>query len=157
MKKFLLLTAIACTAAVSAVAPAMAGTSTGTITIGAGTAALCTAPTATSVALGNYDGTAAVSGTTSVVFRCTNTTLATVTLLSNSVGGTNLAGKLSDAVTPTSTPINYTFSGDGLTAQGTGLSAAINDISTPVTVNVAGGQNPAPGTYSDTIKITVTY
>jgi spore coat protein U-like protein len=155
MKKFLLLTAIACTAAVSAVAPAMAGTSTGTITIGASTAALCTAPVTAPVALGNYDGTTAVGPiAASVVFRCTNTTKGTVTLTSASTGAIN--GGTLNTLVPNLTPITYSFTGDGLFATGTGLTAG-NDISTPVTVSIAAGQNPIPATYADTINVTVTY
>ncbi len=155
MKKFLLLTAIACTASLAAVAPAMAqSTTTGTITVGAGTAALCTAPTAVSVALGNYNGTGVATGSTDVTFRCTATTPATVTLLSASAGGTTTGGKLSSPAG--TTPINYTFTGNNTPVTGTGLSAG-QDITVPVGVNVAAGQNPAPATYEDTINVTVTY
>jgi spore coat protein U-like protein len=154
MRNLLALTAFVATATLAAVAPAMAGTTSGTLTVGAGTAALCTAPTATTIALGNYDGTATKTGTSSIVFRCTNTTTGTVTLQSASAGGTSTTGKLSDPAT--TTPIDYAFTGDGATATGTGLTTG-NNISTSVGVNVLAGQNPAPGTYEDTINITVTY
>jgi spore coat protein U-like protein len=154
MKKFLALTAFVATATLAAVAPAMAGTQTGTVTVGASTAAFCTQPTTQTIALGNYDGRLPATGSSAVTFRCTTSTPATVTLLSASTGGTNAAGQLTDLAT--STPINYTFTGDGATRTGTGLTTG-NDISTSVGVTVAAGQNPAPGTYSDTINVTVTY
>jgi spore coat protein U-like protein len=150
MKNILALTVLSVAATFAAVAPAMANT----ITVGASTAALCTAPAAVTVALGNYNGlTAAAPQTANVVFQCTNTTPATVTLESVSTASAT-GGDLTDAAT--ATPIAYTFSGDGTVVTGTGLTAG-NDLTVPVVVDIAAGQNPAPGTYSDTINVTVTY
>jgi spore coat protein U-like protein len=156
MRNFLALTAFVATATLAAVAPAMAGTTNGTINVGATTLASCTAPSAVAIALGNYDGTALVTGTTNVVFKCTNTSTGTVTLLSASATGTATGGTLSGGTT---TPIAYTFTGNNtVSPQGNGLAGAAADISVPVTATIAAGENPIPSlTYADIINVTVTY
>jgi spore coat protein U-like protein len=157
MKKFLLLTAIASAAAVAAVAPAMAVPNaspvTGTFSVGSVTTKSCNPPVASNISSGEYDGTAAVAGATNIVFKCTNTTNATVTLLSTNTPG-NATGKLKDGANN----IDYTFTGDNTPKTGLGLVlGAATDLTVPVTTNIPAGQNPPPGTYTDVINITVSY
>lgn len=148
------MTAIACTAAVSAVAPVMAQTTTGSITIGATTAKSCTAPAAVTVGLGLYDGTAAVNSTANVVFKCTKTTPAIVTFVSGSTTANN-GGEL--AGPNPATPILYSFTGNGTGVVGNGINTAAANLSVPVVITVAGDQAPAPGAYADTVAVTVSY
>ena len=155
MKKILLLSAIAGISASLAAAPAMAGTSSGIVTVGATTTAVCTAPGATTVSLGSYDGTTAiVNATNNITFKCTNTTPATVTFASAS---TNSAGSGNLTNPTTSTPIIYTFTGDGTIVTGAGVSGAAASLTVAAPISVAADQDPAPGSYSDTIAVTVTY
>jgi spore coat protein U-like protein len=152
MKKFLLLTAIASVASVAAVAPAMAQSVTSSFTVGAGAPKSCTTPSALNVGLGNYDGTAAVTQNNTITFKCTNTTPATVTLLSTNAPS-NTGGNLKNGANT----IAYTMTGNGSTATGSGITAGAAAISVLSAVTVAAGQNPVPGAYSDTVSITVTY
>ena len=163
MKKILLLSTIAGVAAsVAAVTPAMAQTAPittntttpGTITVSATTLPLCTAPGNLTVPLGQYNGTTTVTSTNNILFKCTNGTVGTVALTSASTSS-NTSGNL---VAPGSTtPIAYTFTGNGGSGVGTGLTASASNISIPSVITVAPGQNPTPGSYLDTIAVTVSY
>jgi spore coat protein U-like protein len=159
MKKFLLLTAIASVASVAAVAPAMAvDTLPGTITVNAGTAASCTQPSNVTVSLGNYNGTAAVAATAATVsFKCTLGTPATVAFssvsTSSATGGTLLGGNASLPATP----IAYTYTTNVPVTVGTGLIPAATALTATASVAIAAGQNPTVGSYTDDIKVTVSY
>jgi spore coat protein U-like protein len=156
MKKFLLLTAIACTATVSAVAPAMSQTITaaGSIGVTSGVLASCTAPTAVAATVAGYDGTAVKTATSAITFKCTKSTVGTVKLKSastnSSTGGTLSAGVPGETLT-------YTVSGDGVTRTGAGLSVAQPDLSVTSTISVAAEQDVVPGAYTDTVAVTVSY
>lgn len=156
MKKFLLLTAIASVASVAAVAPAMADTTTGNFQVNATTVKSCTAPSASTVTISSYDGTAAVAGTTNVVFKCTNSTSATVTLRPANAVAVGTTGTLKNSGAGVTTPITYTLATTNATQLGTGLSGA-TDITVPVTVTADANQNPIPAIYSDIVGVTVTY
>ena len=161
MKKILLLSTIAGIAAsVAAVAPAMSlpvnTTTAGTINVSATTLPLCTAPGNINVALGQYNGTTTIAATNNILFKCTSGTTGTVTLTSaNATTNPNTSGNL---VSPAgTTPIAYTFTGNGSSGIGTGLTASASNISIPSVISVPTGQNPIPGSYSDTISVTVSY
>ena len=162
MKKILLLSTIAGVAAsVAAVTPAMSSqtaptntTTPSTINVSATTVPLCTAPGNATIALGQYNGISTITAPNNVVFKCTNGTVGTVTLTSASTSQ-NDSGKL---VSPAgTTPIAYTFTGNGSSGIGTGLTASASNISIPSVISVAAGLNPIPGNYSDTIAVTVSY
>jgi spore coat protein U-like protein len=154
MKKFLLLTAIASVASVATVAPVIAQTTTGTTTVTTTALKSCTAPATANIGLPNYNGTAAVTATQNIVFKCTNTTPAQVTLLSTN-NPAAATGKLKDGV---GNLIDYSFTGDGTNVVGLGVTlVAATDLIVPLVANVAAGQNPVPNTYTDVINITVTY
>jgi spore coat protein U-like protein len=140
----------------SGMTSAMAGTKRGTVTVGASTMAVCTAPGTYNITLGNYNGTLAVTGSAGIMFKCTKTTPFTITLKPNQgrVGSTN--GTLN--TTPVNaTPIAYTLDTDIFTGTGNGLSLSGAQVGGTPNVTVAAGQSPIPGTYSDIITIEVTY
>jgi hypothetical protein len=151
MKKFLLLTAIACTAAVSAVAPAMADvTPAGNVTVNTTVVKSCSTPSATTATVSGYDGTATVTATSTITFKCTKNTQGTVVL-------------------GAPTPLTATTTLDSLTATvafppaetgirtGAGLSTGAATLSVPSTVTVALGQDVEPAAYVGTIPVTVSY
>ena len=155
MKKILLLSTIAGIAAsVAAVTPAMAQTATGSFTVNSTTTKLCTTPLAANISLGEYNGTTVATATTPIVFKCTATTPATVTLAAGN--GSATAGIL----TPSGggTPINYTLGVTDGSVIGLGLTTGTaTDLTATGTVSVAANQNPTPGSYTDTVNVTVTY
>ena len=161
MKKILLLSTIAGVAAsVAAVTPAMSSqtptntTAPSNITVSATTLPLCTAPGNINVPLGQYNGTTTITATNNILFKCTNGTTGTVALTSASTSNNTNGILVSPAGT---TPIVYTFTGNGSSGVGTGLTASASNISIPSVISVPIGQNPAPGNYSDTISVTVSY
>lgn len=134
----------------------MAGAATGNITIGAGTAPLCTAPSSSTIALGNYNGTAAVTGNASILFKCTKTTPFTIELKPNQGRLTSTNGTLNTSP-PNATPVAYTLDTDTFTGTGNGLGISASQVGGTPNVTVAAGQSPIPGRYSDIITILVTY
>ena len=154
MKKFLLLTAIASVASVAAVAPVMAQSAISTITVNAATTKACLAPAAITVALGEYNGTAAITNTGAISFKCTNTTPATVVLTSASTA-LNGSGELRN--TAGTTPIAYSFTGNNTTVVGSGLGTTASFINAAYGIAVAADQNPVPASYTDTINVSVNY
>jgi spore coat protein U-like protein len=156
MKKFLLLTAIASATSVAAVAPAMANEippAGGVVTVNATTTKFCTTPSNITVSLGEYNGTAAVGPNPGAVnFRCTNTTPATVVFSSASTASAT-GGKLLNGANN----IVYTYTTAGTSVIGTGLATAANDLTSTANISIAAGQNPVPGSYSDTINVSVNY
>jgi spore coat protein U-like protein len=161
VKKLLISTLVGISATVAAVAPAMAqtATATGNINVSSTTTKLCTDPVAAPLNLGEYNGTVAVSGSSNVTFKCTNTTPATVTISTISSGAASgTAGKLTATNGITNTPIDYTMSiTSGGSQTGAGLGTSVPDLITVVGFNVPANQNPVPGPYSDTVSVTVTY
>jgi spore coat protein U-like protein len=139
----------------SGMTSAMAGTTTGTITVGATTAAACTPPGTYTIALGNYNGISPVTGSANIVFKCTKSTAFTIKLKPNG-GVASTSGSLKTSPANT-TPILYTLDSDTFTGNGNGLAVSAANIGATSNVTVAAGQNPIPGSYSDTITIEVTY
>jgi hypothetical protein len=167
MKKFLLLTAIACTATLAAVAPAMAdGPSSGSTTtetessginVIAAVSKSCTKPTVeTPSTVTAYNGTADKTDDSIITFRCTKGTSGTVKLKTLSTGASN-GGTLGAA--GTTDKLVYTLTGDGTVKLGKGLTAIpANDLSTTATVKVAAGQDVTAGfTYTDTINVSISH
>jgi spore coat protein U-like protein len=154
MKKFLLLTAIACTATVSAVAPAMADvTPAASIAVSTTVAKSCTTPTALAATVNGYDGTAVQTATSTIEFKCTKNTVATVNLKSastNSADGGSLSAGGADTLI-------YSLTGNGVERTGTGLSVGQPFLSTSAVVTVAADQDVEPAAYTDTVSVTVSY
>ncbi len=156
--------ALAVIAGVSAVgySAAQAATATATLSVSASIAGACTVGSA-ALSFGAYSPAAASTANSTVTVTCTNGTNATVSLnqgnnnnrvpsagtraLNN--GATNFLGYeiysdngLSTVWNTTNTqPIASTGSAISLTAYG----------------RIAAGQNPATGSYNDTVTITVTF
>jgi spore coat protein U-like protein len=162
MKKFLLLTAIACAATLSAVAPAMAddaATTTSTdLLVTASVTKSCSKPTVdTPSTISGYNGLDDVSDNSTITFRCTKGTKGTVKLTSVSTSKPD-GGKLS--ADGTTDQLTYTLTGDGEFRTGNGLTPTIatNNLTTPARVTVAKGQDVTAGKiYTDTIKITISH
>jgi spore coat protein U-like protein len=169
MKKFLLLTAIACTAAVSAVAPAMAGdddaarvgggSGSGTVTtesvnlvINAEVLKFCSTPTVADAPsnVTGYDGREDKTDTSKINFRCTKGTSGTVKLSKTS-------GQL--VASGTSDKLNYSVSlGNTGVQVGRGLTNPGTLLESTATVTVPKNQDVTAGkTYSDTIGISISY
>jgi spore coat protein U-like protein len=147
MKKFLLLTAIASVASVAAVAPAMADVTTaGTFTLGATTTKLCIAPSASNIALGEYNGTVAVTGTTTIKYKCTNSTPSTLTITSAN------GGLLKDGAN------SFAYTGSAAApGNGFGVNASAANVTSVYTATVAADLAPVPGNYTDTLSVVVNY
>jgi spore coat protein U-like protein len=138
--------------AILAGSPAQANT----IVVGASTAPLCTAPGNYNIALGNYNGISPLTGNATIAFKCTKTTPFTIKLSPNSGAIPSVNGTLN--TTPANnTPIAYTLDSATFTGTGNGLTVSAATVGAIPNVNVAAGQNPIPGSYSDTINIVVTY
>jgi spore coat protein U-like protein len=131
-------------------------TTTGTISIGASTTPKCTAPGNYNIALGPYNGIAAVTGNAVITFKCTKNTPFTIKLNPNSGAVASTSGTLNTSPVNL-TPIAYTIDTDTFTGTGNGLALSAATVGGTPNVTVAAGQNPIPGTYSDTINIVVTY
>jgi spore coat protein U-like protein len=143
--------------AILAGSPARANPTTGTISMVANVDKSCTPPGNYIIALGNYDGRVPISLGTTVKFKCTKNTEYTVRLRTNNGTGTSADGKL-NTKPPNDTPILYVLTpGATFKGIGNGVSAGADNISINPLVNVAAGQNPKPGSYSDTINIEISY
>ncbi len=153
MKKFLALTVLVAAASVAAVAPAMADTKGGSFNVNTRVERNCTNPSAANIGLPNYDGTAAVTGSTTVKYKCTNGTDATLTLKSKST--TTLgSGNLKDG---NGNSIPYTFDNSTTNATGDGVTSTGTVLGTKTTITVPAGVNPPAGSFSDDIDALVTY
>ncbi len=142
-------------------ASAQGSTATTTIAISATVQATCTV-SAVALAFGTYTGTA-LAGTTTISVQCTNTTPynvgidqgggtgATVTTRIMTNGGATLSYSLYTNVTHTSVWGN-TIGTNTVTGTGNGAVQALT-----VYGLVNGTQFPTPGSYTDTVNVTVTY
>jgi spore coat protein U-like protein len=154
----------------AASAPAFAaGTKTTTMGVSAAVAGNCVV-SASNLAFGPYDGSAALTGSAPIVVRCTNGTVYDVLLSTG--GGTYTQRLLSDGGTNTLQYNLYTTSGattvwgDGATSSsgkvtwtGTGLSSngAYTHTVHGVLPNSTANQDAPVGNYSDSITVTVNY
>lgn len=123
-----------------------------TITVNASVAAVCKFNTTASTVALTVDPTTAttVSGTDNVLYRCTNGTAPTFTLTSSSTSSTSSGNLIQGAES-----IPYTFTSTSGVA-GSGMGAG-NDKTLGVTVSVdqTTAAGVTPGTYSDTIVVSV--
>ena len=123
-----------------------------TITVNASAATVCKFTTTASTVNLTVDPTASttVTGTDNVLYRCTNGTSPTFLLTSSSTSSTSGGNLLQGAET-----IPYTFSSISGGA-GSGLGSG-NDKTLAVTVGVdqTAAANVTPGTYTDTIIVSV--
>lgn len=133
--------------------------------------ASCSTPTTATLSFGTYSPLAntTVDGTTTISVKCTNTTPISSVALSKGYGAIN-ARTMQLSTDPTKT-LSYglyldsnrsTLWGDGTfsTSMKTGLTGAglATDVSMTVYGRIFSGQQTAkPGSYSDTITVTVTY
>ena len=160
---------IACTSlvgALSLLAPSLslASTATSTMAVSATVVASCTVST-TPMAFGNYNS-ASLTSTATVTSTCSNTTAynlglnagtasgATVTTRGMFVSGTPGVVLNYGLYSNSSRTTNWGMTIGTDTVTGTGSGAA-----QPITVygQIPGGQLVAPGSYTDTITVTITY
>jgi spore coat protein U-like protein len=153
----------------AASAPAFAaGTKTTTMGVSAAVAGNCVV-SASNLAFGPYDGSAALTGSAPIIVRCTNGTVYDVLLSTG--GGTYSQRLLSNGVNTLqynlyTTSAASTVWGDGATSSsgkvtwtGTGLSSngAYTHTVHGVLPNSTANQDAPAGNYSDTITVTVNY
>ena len=153
------------TAAIAAFAlpavPATAATATATFAVTSTVQSACLI-SATSIAFGVYSGTVATStGTLSVT--CTNTTPYNIGLSAGQATGATVTNRQMQG--PAGALLNYVLTRDtehlanwGNTA-GSWLPGTGNGTAQSITIfgQVAAGQSPTPGAYTDTITATVNY
>ncbi|NDD75073.1 MAG: spore coat U domain-containing protein [Gammaproteobacteria bacterium] len=146
-----------------------AGSTTGALAVTGTVTAVCQSLTANALAFGTYDPTAQTrTATTTFSIECTASTPIAVALNAGSTIGASMAArKMTDGLTNTLTYQLYTDAtrsivwGDGTAGSQTVTGVGIG-IGSPLVFTVYGaipsGQNDVvPGSYSDTITITVTY
>ncbi|MDB9346070.1 spore coat protein U domain-containing protein [Nodularia spumigena CS-586/05] len=168
IRRFALASAILIAA--GSAAPAMAGSSSSNINIGANVVATCTI-SAVSFGLGNYDpfATSDLVATTSLTTNCTNGASPVITLGQ----GANPAEGSTDAAprrrlnggsgyyldyqifkaAPPSTEIWGNTNATGVSVTGTGASVTTTIYATVT----AGQQNVAPGGFTDDVTATISY
>jgi spore coat protein U-like protein len=136
-------------------------TATTTITVTATVLKDC-GVTATNMVFGNYTG-AVNNSTSTVTVTCTNTTNYTVGLSAgNATGATVTTRKMQNGAATLAYAL-YSNSGRttnwGNTAATNWVTGTGNGTAQPLTVygQIAAGQHPTPGSYSDTITAIVTY
>lgn len=163
---------IAVTAALAALATAAsAQTATGTFNVSATVAATCrvTSPATTTLAFGAYDPAAAGAavGSLTMNFRCTRGTAWEVTL-STGANGPSATGT-TRAMAGAGDFLNYELYRNaartevwsptvgGNTVSGVGVGNAPGGDNVTIYGGIPAGQFPAPGSYSDTVTLTVNY
>lgn len=141
---------------------AEASTATSTFTVSATVPATCTVA-ATNLAFGSYTGTLS-NATSTITATCTNSTSYNVGLNAGTVTGATVSTRAMTG--PSGATLSYglfqdsghtTNWGDTVgtdTESGTGTGAAQN---LTVYGQIPAGQFPTPGSYTDTITVTVTY
>ena len=152
--------AAACNAALLT-APTQAATSTGSLTVTATVASTCSVNSPT-LAFGTYNPASVSDSTTDISVTCTNTTPYTVGLDAGSGTGASVTDR---KMMNGANLLNYTLYSDaGRTANwgnttGVWKSATGNGAAQVHTVygRIPASQYVDPGSYSDTVVITVTY
>ena len=145
---------------------------TDTMSNSATVTATCLTPTTATLAFPNYNPllNTAVDATTSISVKCTSTTPITSVALNKGTGTGTVAARTMELTTDATKTINYalytnsartTLWGDATSGTSTlgGTGAGLNtDVTFTVYGRIPAGQTTAkPGTYSDTITVTVTY
>lgn len=141
---------------------AAASTATGTMAVSATVATLCTV-TALPLAFGTYSAAQTDAATTLAVL-CTNGTSYNIGMDAGTGAGATTASRLMTGTSGAtlayalysnagrSTNWGSTVGTDTLAGTGTGLPQTVN-----VYGRIAAGQYPAPGIYTDTVTVTLTY
>ena len=147
--------------AASAVDSANAATATATMSVSANIGGTCTVGGA-NVSFGTYASTAAATATGSVQVTCSNGTNALVSL--NQGNNNNRAPTYATRALNNGTNyLGYDVYTDNTygTLWNAANTQAVTSTGTPVTLTAYGripaGQNPATGSYNDTITITVSF
>jgi spore coat protein U-like protein len=140
-----------------------AATASSTIAVSATALALCTV-SATSMAFGNYSSTAVLDASTSVGVTCTNGTSYTVGLDNGTTSGATSATRLMAG--GGSDTLGYSLYKDSARSSVWGNSVGSNTTagtgsgslqSLTVYGRVPASQFVAPGAYTDTVTVTVSY
>jgi spore coat protein U-like protein len=166
MRKILKLTLVA---AALAAGIADAATTTTTFTVTASVLATCST-TATALAFGTYTpGAGALANSSTISVKCTKNTPYTVALNAGTTAGGTLAQRLMGSGANRlqynlfTTAALTTIFGDGTGGTGTGAGTGAG-VATANSLTVFGqlpdnatNQAAVPGSYSDTITVTVTY
>jgi spore coat protein U-like protein len=143
--------------------PAFAGTATATMAVTATVTTNCSV-TANPLAFGNYSG-AALNVSTTVGVTCTNTTPYNVGLSAGAGSGATVTNRLM-TLSGGSQTLSYQLLSGSFTGTNWGNTAATNWASgtgtgAAQTLTVYGvvpaSQFPTPGSYSDSITVTVSY
>ena len=139
---------------------AVAATATAPMAVSATVQASCTV-TATAMAFGAYTSTAASASTSTVTPTCSNTTPYTIALSAGTSTGATVTQRAMFVAGAPGTLLNYALTSDVAHSTNFATSASItgNGAAQPVTVygNVPAGQTIAPGAYTDTITVTISY
>lgn len=142
---------------------AEAATASSTFAVTSTVQATCTVTSGTNLAFGIYTGTQATA-TTTVSVACTNTTAYQVGLNAGTATGATVATRKMTG--PSSAVLSYSLFRDASRTQNWGNTAGTDTVSgtgdgTTQAITVYGavpaGQFVAPGSYADTIVVTVTY
>ena len=144
--------------------PSLAATATSTFTVQVTLTASCTVNSASNLNFGNQGVlTAAVNQTSTLGIQCTNTTPFNIGLDAGTGTGATVAVR---KMTSGANVVNYSLYQDsahatvwGNTVGTNSVAATGNGASQSYTIygQVPAQTTPAPGTYTDTITVTVTY
>src|SRR5712671_1448869 len=159
-----LMGALAAACLLQSASPSFAATTTATFTVQVTITATCTINSASALNFGSQGVfTANVDQISTIQVQCTNTTPYTIGLDAGLGSGATVAVR---KMTSGGVTVNYTLYSDSLrttvwgTTVGTNTVAATgNGAAQSYTVygRIPAQTTPAPGTYSDTVTVTVTY
>ncbi|HEX4555599.1 MAG TPA: spore coat U domain-containing protein [Xanthobacteraceae bacterium] len=148
----------------SSAAPTIAATSTATFTVQVTVVATCTINSASTLNFGSQGVfTANVDQTSTIQVQCTNTTPYTIGLDAGLGSGATVAVR---KMTSGGATVNYTLYSDsgrttvwGTTIGTNTVAATGNGAAQSYTVygRIPAQTTPAPGSYADTVTVTVTY
>ena len=136
--------------------PAAAATATTTFAVTATVQATCSV-SATAMGFGTYS-TAVATATSTVTVTCTNTTPYTVGLNAGAATGATVTNR---SMTASTVLLGYGLFSDAAHSVNFATTASINgnNLAQPITIygQIPAGEYVTPGSYSDTITVTVTY
>ncbi|MEX3959916.1 spore coat U domain-containing protein [Trinickia sp. EG282A] len=167
MKKTVIRAAVAA-ACFSIAAGAFAGTTSTTFGVSATVNATCVINSASALSFGAFDPTqGAQASTSSISVNCTNTTPFNIGLDAGAGSGATVASRVMTSGSNTLSYSLYQDSGhstvwgntvgtDTVSATGAGMASG-NAITKTVFGYVPTQPNTVPGSYADTVKVTVTY
>jgi spore coat protein U-like protein len=167
MNKFVMKAAVAA-ACFSTAAAAFAGSTSTTFGVSATVNATCAINSASALSFGAFDPTQGAQASTSTIsVNCTNTTPFSIGLDAGGGAGATVGNRVMISGSNTLTYTLYQDSGhttvwgntvgtDTVSGTGAGMAAA-NAITKTVYGYVPAQPNTVPGSYSDTVTVTVTY